>query len=338
MHNRDIVAIGASAGGVEALRRLAGDLPADLPAAVFVVLHIGDAHPTHLAEILAAAGPMPAQPAVDGEPIRPGRIYVAVSDRHLMLGAGRVLLRRGARENRFRPAVDPLFRSAAMHYGGRVIGVVLTGYLNDGASGLHAIKQGGGLAVVQDPADAVAPDMPRSALRHTAVDHCVPIGEMGGLLRRLTAERAGASPPVPAEIRREVEIATQEQTTMKRQIGLGPPSIFTCPDCQGPLWETQEGGLLRYRCHIGHALTADALLAAESDDLERALSSALRSHKERTELLRRMAESAEEAGRSAAAATWRGRAAEAEGDAEAIRRVLVRAAAPEFPAETVAVG
>ena len=329
MHNRDIVAIGASAGGVEALRRLVGGLPAELPAAVFVVLHIGNAHPTHLAEILAAAGPLPAQPAVDGEPILPGRIYVAVSDRHLILGAGRVLLRRGARENRFRPAVDPLFRSAAMHYGGRVIGVVLTGYLNDGASGLHAIKRCGGLAVVQDPADAVAPDMPKSALRHAAVDHCVPIGEMGGLLRRLTAEAAGASPPAPGEILREVQFATQEQATMVHQRGSGPPSIFTCPDCNGPLWETREGELLRYRCHVGHAVTAGALLAAESEELERALSSALRSHKERTELLRRMAESAEESGKSSMAATWRDRAAEAEVDADAIRRVLLRTSAPD---------
>ena len=325
--------IGASLGGIEAIRRILADLPADLPAALFVVVHTAPAAPGALPSIFDAAGPLRALPVVDGEPIERGRIYVAPPDHHLLIERECVLLRRGPRENRARPAIDPLFRSAAVHFGGRVIGVVLTGLLNDGASGLRAIKTCGGLAVVQEPADAIAPDMPRNALRHAAVDRRARLSEMGALLARLAAEPAGESLEAPDYIRREAAIARQEQITMEKQKKFGEPSAFTCPDCHGALWEIKEGALLRFRCHIGHSFTSRALLAAETDELEQALSSALRSHKERTELLRRMADEVEEAGHAGLAERYRGRAAEFEREAAVIRRVLKRSSLAELAAE-----
>lgn len=329
MQNRDIIVIGASAGGIEALRRLAGGLPAELPAAVFVVIHSGAASPGILPQIMDRAGPLRCLRVSDGEPFERGRIYVAPPDRHMLLEQDRVLLRNGPRENRTRPAIDPLFRSAAVHFGGRVVGVVLTGFLNDGTAGLRAVKRCGGLAVVQDPADAVAADMPRSALRHVAVDHCLPLDGIAALLARLAAEPAGESPEVPEFIRREAEIAKQEQRSMQIESELGPPSVFTCPDCHGALWEIRDGDLIRFRCHIGHSFTSRVLLEAASDELEQALSSALRSHKERTELLRRMAEDVEAAGHANLAGRYRQRAAELEDEAAAIQRVLSGATTPE---------
>jgi len=285
-HHHDVVAIGASAGGVEALQRLVRDLPADLPAAVFVVLHIGRAE-TQLAEILNRAGPLPAAPATGGERFEPGRIYVAVPDRHLLLHDGHVLLRRGPHENMSRPAIDPLFRSAACSHGPRVVGVVLSGALNDGTAGLRAIKRCGGIALVQHPADAAVPSMPLSALHHVEVDECVPIGAMGEAIARYVMAAAGPKLEIPPEICLEAAIAAQEMSTEERKVGKLSP--FSCPECGGSLWEVADGNLLRYRCHIGHAYTADAMLAAEKERTDQLLARLLRTHRDRAELVRRMA-------------------------------------------------
>lgn len=302
----DIIVIGASAGGVEALQRLMRGLPPGLPAAIFIVLHIGRSQ-TQLAEILDRAGPLPVKQAVSGEPIEQGQVYVAAPDRHLLLHDGHVLLRRGPHENMSRPAIDPLFRSAACTFGARAIGVILSGALNDGTAGLLAVKRCGGCTVVQHPASAAVPSMPRSALHHVEVDHCVAIDDVADVLVRLVALRAGKTPEIPSEICLEAAIAAQEMATSQTKIGKLSP--FSCPECGGSLWEVAEGNLLRYRCHIGHGYTADTMLAAENDRVEELLSTLLRTHRDRAELVRRMAkqESSRQNGELAGALAARAR-------------------------------
>ncbi|HET9149863.1 MAG TPA: chemotaxis protein CheB, partial [Alphaproteobacteria bacterium] len=289
-NHRDIIVIGASAGGVEALRVVAENLPADFEAALFVVLHIGIK--STLAGILDRAGPLPAADAEDGEPIRRGRIYIAPYDVHMLLSDDHVVLRHGPKENMARPAVDPLFRSAALAFGPRTIGVILTGGLSDGTAGLHAIKRCGGIALVQDPKWAVSPGMPESALRNVAVDYCTELEEIGPLLARLVAEPAGAPPkaPAPEDIAIETAVAEREEKApMEAEDRLGKLSPLSCPECNGPLWEITDRDLLRYRCHTGHAYNADVLLAAKSEETERLLWNILRDYQQHSELVRRMA-------------------------------------------------
>jgi two-component system chemotaxis response regulator CheB len=292
----DIIVVGASAGGVEALQMLVAGLPADLPAAVFVVLHMSAGAPSLLPRILDRAGPLSAAAAVDNAPIMPGHIYVSVPDHHLLIERGRVCLVRGPKENRARPAVDPLFRSAARDYGPRVIGVVLTGALDDGTSGLQAIKARGGLAVVQDPAEALYSGMPHSAKENVAVDYCMPLAEIPALLARLAAEPAPDESvyPVPPNLDLEVRIAELDMEPLNNGEVPGTPSVFACPECHGTLWEIQDGKLLRFRCRVGHAYSAESMLAEHDDALETALWSALRALEESIALAKRMAASARE--------------------------------------------
>lgn len=318
--NRSVIVIGASAGGVEPLTRLVRDLPADLPAAVFVVLHIGPV--SYLPGILDRAGPLQATKAKNGAFIKPGCVYVAPPGFHLLVHDDHIMLRRGPRENLARPAIDPLFRSAALSHGARVIGVLLSGSLSDGTAGLRAIKAVGGLAVVQHPQDAAVPAMIHSALRYVDVDHCLPAAELGPMLGRLAAEPAGETLPAPAGVRLEAAIAVQEHSSMKNEDRLGELSGFTCPECHGPLWEIEDGDMLRYRCHTGHAFTADAILEAQSAEADAILWSLLRSHQQRAEFARRMAEREAMKDRSQLAAQMRERAKEYDADAKLIERIL----------------
>jgi two-component system, chemotaxis family, protein-glutamate methylesterase/glutaminase len=318
--NRCIIVVGASAGGVEALKRLATDLPFGLAAAVFVVLHVGQT--SYLPEILDRAGPLRTTKAESGEQFKAGHIYVAPPGFHLLLHDDHILLRRGPRENLARPAIDPLFRSAACSYGARVIGVLLSGSLSDGTAGLRAIKAVGGFAVIQDPEDAAVPDMVRSALRHVEIDHCVPVREMGSLLARLAAEPAGETLPIPPRVRLEAAVAAQEHSTVKNEDRLGEPSVFVCPECHGPLWEIEDGDMLRYRCHTGHAFTSDAMLEAQSIEADQILWSLLRAHQQRAEFARRMADREKDSDRLELATKLRERSKEYEADAEVIERIL----------------
>jgi two-component system chemotaxis response regulator CheB len=322
MPDHDIVVVGASAGGVEALADLAGSLPADLPAAVFVVLHVPAAVTSALPDILSRQGPLPASHVKDGEQIEPGRIYVAPPDHHLLLRSGHVHLRRGPRENGHRPAVDPLFRSAAREYASRVIGVVLSGALDDGTAGLVAIKARGGLAVVQEPADALYTGMPGSALEHVQVDHVLPVASMGPLLARLAKEPAADAPPAPAVMNVEVEVEGFSLEAMEGEHP-GKPSGFSCPDCNGVLWEIQDGQLVRYRCRVGHAWSPESLLTQQSEGLEAALWIALRSLEERAALSKRLAEPARRRGHSITATRFEEQAAEAQEAARLVRRLLL---------------
>jgi two-component system chemotaxis response regulator CheB len=315
----DTIVVGASSGGLDALSQLVGDLPADLPAAVFIVMHVGIR--SHLSEILNRRAALPVVTAESGAPIQPRTITVAPPGRHLLIHNDHVLLRRGPRENMARPAIDPLFRSAAASRGGRVIGVVLSGALNDGTAGLRAIKRCGGLAVVQKPSDASVPDMPESALRHVAVDHTAPVDAMAELLGRLAREPAGATPEIPLNIRLEATVAAQELGSMELEEKLGNLSPFTCPDCSGALWEINDGSMLRYRCHVGHAFTAEAVLAGRAAEVDKFLESLLRSHRERAALVRRLAQKERSLQNISLAEQFEARAREYEHDAEVVSRM-----------------
>jgi two-component system chemotaxis response regulator CheB len=297
---RDIVVIGASAGGVQALQKLVGGLPPDFPAAVFVVLHLWPGSESYLPSILTRAGQLPAVTALDGAAIERRKIYCAPSDYHLLLEAERMLVMRGPRENRFRPAVNPLFRSAAVAYRNRTIGVVLTGLLDDGAAGLWAIKQCGGVAIVQS--DAVFDQMPRAALDNVEIDHHVPLARIPELLLKLTREpiSAQAAPPVPEVIQINNEGAKMKPVAFKLD-EVGQRSLFVCPECSGALWEIEEGKQLQYRCHVGHAYTGEVLETAQSSAIEQSLWSALRALKESAALDQRLAQRSKDHGLAAAA-------------------------------------
>ena len=329
MAGRDVIVIGASSGGVKALTELAHALPPGLPAAVFVVCHFPVTSFSRLPEILSRHGPLLAAHAQDGEPVLPGRIYVAPPDYHLLLKNGHVKLARGPTENSNRPAVDPLFRTAARRYGRRVVGVVLSGVLDDGTAGLQAIKERGGIAVVQDPEDALYSGMPENALNHVAVDHAVPAAALGPLLARLAAEPPPADddPPPSQEMDMETDMAELELEAMQDFNRPGEPSGFACPECGGALWELRDGELIRYRCRVGHAFSPDTLLAEQSDALEAALWSALRALEERAALAHKMAERADRRGNALIAEKFRGQVSESEAHAGLIRKVILGRAA-----------
>jgi two-component system chemotaxis response regulator CheB len=287
---RDLIGIGASAGGIEAFGRLLPTLPRDLPAAVALVLHLGPQSSSSLPALLARCGPLPAEYAQDGVELRPGRIYVAPVDLHMVVEGDRLRLFRGPRQNHVRPAIDPLFRSAARERGCRFVGVILSGMLDDGSAGLVAVRRAGGVAVVQDPADALFREMPQNALDLAGADHCVGIVEMGQLLERLVRE------PV-----REVQMRAGHRASgngsasdvVHRPAGEGPdgtplgmPSLFSCPDCGGVLFESAEDGQLT--CRVGHAYSPEALLVQDVDRVEEALWAGLRALEESSVLARRL--------------------------------------------------
>jgi two-component system, chemotaxis family, protein-glutamate methylesterase/glutaminase len=322
--NHDILVIGASAGGVEALKRIAAGLPRDLAAAIMITMHLrGDFH-SALAEIISHAGPLLAAFANDYQRIEHGRIYIVPPDQHLLLYGDTLRLGHGPRENNARPAVDPLFRSAAVCCDPRCIGLVLTGYLNDGSSGLNAIKRCGGITVVQDPKDAKFPEMPRNAIRVTNADHVAALAQIPELLVSLVQAPEGEPGPAPRDIRLEAEIAIAGSSGMERAEELGDRSVLACPDCHGVLWEIKDGGLTRYRCHIGHAYTEQALEAGLQDDLARALGSALRALDDRIQPLRQMEWQAREKNRDLLAEEWADRAKKVEAEAEVVRRTMGR--------------
>ena len=282
---RDIVVIGASAGGVEALRTLFRGLPPEFPASVFVVLHLLASGHSVLPTILGRIGQVEVTAAKDGEIPERGHAYVAPPDHHLMLMDGRIRVTHGPRENGHRPAVDPLFRSAARTFDGRVIGVVLSGSLDDGTAGLQFVKSRRGMTVVQDPADAQYPAMPRNAIESVAVDHVVPAGMLAELLQRLVTEEVDGGPG--PELSASPDPASEEPDAMGLPAGL--PSNIACPECGGVLWESRNGNKAHFRCQVGHAYSPDSLLIEHSRSLEAALWAATRTLEERAELLRRIA-------------------------------------------------
>jgi two-component system, chemotaxis family, protein-glutamate methylesterase/glutaminase len=333
MPGRDLIVIGASAGGVEAVSSLLAGLPADLHAAVCVVIHLRPDASSQLAAVLARTTTLPVVAARNGMTLQPGVVYVGVPDLHMLVEHGdsdgaMLRLVRGPRENRTRPSVDPLFRSAALVFGPRVIGVVLSGALDDGAGGLWTVKDRGGMAVVQDPDDAAVPSMPSSALAEVEVDYVAPAQELGALLGRLASEAAPSAPPGETsqptdELAREVGITAMEDVPHMQRERYGRPSRFSCPDCGGVLWDLSEKGPMRFRCEVGHAHSAATLAETQTEVVEAAMWSALRALEDKAELARRRATAATARGLDAHAAHFGVQEQAAQQHASALRALLM---------------
>ncbi|WP_410673988.1 chemotaxis protein CheB [Amycolatopsis sp. cmx-4-68] len=320
---RDVVVAGASAGGVEALRALVRSLPADFPAAVLVAMHLSPSAHSALPLILDRSGPLPALPATHGAPLRPGVIHVAPPDHHLLTDDGSMVLTGGPTENGHRPAINATFRSAAVTAGPRVIGVILSGALDDGALGLRSIVDRGGLAVVQDPADALYSGMPESALALVEAECVLPAAELGAALDKLVrtpVDGADARPPSPALLL-EDRIARDGVRLGSVAPGELPPSGYTCPDCQGALMEVDAAG--QYRCRIGHAWSAEALLGAHDTEFQRALWTALRSLDEKAALAERLRQNSEHRNHGLLVHRYAGTAKECTAAAETLRKFLL---------------
>jgi two-component system chemotaxis response regulator CheB len=304
---RDRIVIGGSVGAIETLRQLLGQLPASFPAAILVVVHTAPLRHSILPQIICRGGSLPCEHATDGAKIEPGHVYVAPPDFHLLVEDTAMRLDHGPRENGHRPAVDPLFRSAAKWCGPRVVGVVISGGLDCGTAGLHAIRAKRGIAVVQEPADAICPDMPLSAIRHDVVDHVVPVTGMGALLAKLVHEN----------VRRNGRPRNRPAANDH-----GRPSTFGCPECGGVLWEVKEGALHRMRCRVGHRYSPEGLEHDQSHHLDLALWASLRALEENVALCQRLSERAAKRNNERTARHFAEKAATSEDHASKIRDVL----------------
>lgn len=324
MSTHDIIAIGGSTGALDALRQIFADLPADLPAALLIVVHIASDARDRMADILDQAGPMTVKTAAEGDVIENGCAYVGPAGSHLLVDHGVIRLGHGPRENMVRPAVDPLFRSAALSYGPRVIGVVLSGLLDDGAAGLAAVKRCSGITVVQDPADAKASDMPRHALDACDIDYRAAAGKIAQVLARLANEPASSGHPVPGDIALEVQIAAGRPSTTELVAEIATPVALSCPSCGGVLSQMIESACLRFRCQIGHGYTADALDQQQEVAVAEAVGIALRALEERHTLLAKMAADAKRRGRVLSARQFEERATDYRRQADTIRKAVVK--------------
>ena len=321
---RNVVGIGGSAGSLEALLMLLGALPADHGATILVVSHRARAADSLLETILAGRLGLRVEQGQDGVVAEPNAVYVAPPDRHLLLASnGTLLVTRGPRENSSRPAIDPTFRSLAINANTRAVGVVLTGMLSDGAAGLAALRRCGGAALVQDPAEALYPDMPRAALAAVPDAEVLGVSAIARRIAGLARETAAPSIEAPEAIVLEGRIAEKGGASMAIEDQLGDRSNLTCPHCQGVLWRMRDSSVLRFRCHTGHAYTADDVYDQQTDRVEEALWSAMRAHRERAEVARKLASDA----RGRTRELWLDRAADAEREAELIRSVLLNGAA-----------
>jgi two-component system chemotaxis response regulator CheB len=324
MANKNIIVIGASYGGIEAMRELVGGLPESFSATILFVQHLSPSNSSILPQILTDAGSLPVSVPTDFEPLKSGHIYVAPPDHHLLLEQGYVRLTRGPKENRFRPSIDALFRSAAYAYGPRVVGVILTGMLDDGTAGLWAVKDRGGTTIVQDPKKAAAPSMPQSAMQYVEVDYSLPLSGIAPLLKELAhtpAVEEGAY-AVSERMKIEVEIAKEDTAIDKGIQDLFESSNYTCPECHGVLLQLKEGELLRFRCHTGHAYSAGTLLEEGQKMAEDSLWGAIRSLEERILLLRQLAENLERNKRGVDAAALSQEIEKAEQKANLVRQAV----------------
>lgn len=331
-----LILIGGSAGGLEAATRVVAELEDDLPAAVVLVLHMGDGPASSIAKTLAKAGSLPATLVTDGEPIQAGRIYLAPPDHHAVLQTDGIYLTRGPRVNRVRPAIDLTFRSGAVAYGPQTIGVLLSGMLDDGVAGLDAIKRCGGVTVVQDPADALYPEMPESAILHGLPDHTLPAPAIGSVLNRLIRTTAAASKAdIPDDIMVENRFDLNRKDDLREMDRLGSQVPLSCPECGGPLWEIEQNGSARYRCHIGHSLTTRILQRQQDEAIESTLWVAFRTLEEKARMQERLTRREKEAGRHRSAEAFQQRAVETQDQAEQLRKLLLELGQAHYSQELV---
>jgi two-component system, chemotaxis family, protein-glutamate methylesterase/glutaminase len=328
MIKRDIIVVGASAGGLSPLKSFVSSLPSDFKGSVFIVLHIPPYSETRLAFILSRVGHLKVIQPKDGEEIKPGMIYVAANDHHLLLENSKVIVKKGPKENRFRPSIDALFRSAAYVYGSRVIGIVLSGLLNDGTSGLWSIKRLGGITIIQEPEDAEYPQMPQNVLEYVEVDYTLPVAQMGELVVKLNRETSPKTKRISAKERKllelEVLIATRDDAFDLGIMNFGELTTFTCPDCHGALARLKEGNLIRFRCHTGHAYTASTLLAELTTSVEETLWQGMRGMEEMNLLLQNIEKHLKQLGHKKQAAIFQGKAEEAAHRARIIHDSIFR--------------
>ncbi len=317
MHKHDIIVIGASSGGVEALIKLVQQLPRDFPAAIFIVMHVSS-EGSMLPQILGHSTSLPVAHVKDKEIIKFGKIYIAPPDNHLLIRKNHVRLTQGSSENGFRPAVDPLFRSAARFYRERVIGIILSGSLDDGTQGLMAVKSCGGITIVEDPKEAIFPQMPESALRYVEVDYCLPLLKIGPLLVELSQKKA------------EEKMSKKQLPQIMEPLNVKDksPTAFTCPDCGGSLWQLEEGKLIRFKCRVGHAYSVKSVVQKHSDTLDHALWVAFRTLQEHAHLLSRIAKNNRNRNEKELAQNFEKRAQEKQKYADIIRKFLTKPKTP----------
>ena len=335
---RDIIVIGGSAGALEPLKVIVSQLPADLPAAVMVVIHMSQTAGSLLPQILARVSNLPVIAAEDGMPMTLGRVHVARPGHHLLLERGIVRVTSGPKENGHRPSVDTLFRTAAVTYGPRVIGVVLSGALDDGAYGTSLIREMKGEVVVQQPDDALVPNMPYSAIAASAPDYIVDASEIASLLASLVKHGSTESPAhgdfhnlhhsALGDVFRRPDVSLVGTKALKEPILNGPPSAFSCPECGGALWEVEDNNVVRYRCHVGHGYTFDTLTFHHDRRLEAALWHALRALEEQAAMRRKMAARATAGHMSEISMRFSDQATTAETHAEVLREVLLSQSSP----------
>jgi len=331
MAKRDLVVIGGSAGSIGPLRTILSAMPAQLPAAIAVVLHIPSDSTGIFNTVAAAAGALPVHAATEGMMLEHGHVYLGTPNHHLVIQDGALRLGSGPRENLVRPAIDPLFRSAAASHGPRAIGVILSGMLNDGADGLRAIKRCGGVALVQSPHDSAASEMPLAALEATAVDLSTEASHLGPAILRHLDETAEPVVPVERDILIEIEIALGSRYDSRIAAEISKPVALTCPDCGGVLSQIEAARPLRFRCQVGHGYTARTLLHEKEGSVDEAVRVALRIVEERAELVGRMGRDASQAGRIGMAEMYEGRAAEYRRYAETLRHAVLKTLATEPP-------
>lgn len=322
MDKHDIIVIGASWDGIANVSAILSELPSTFEGSLFVVIHIAPESPNLLASILQKKSKLPVETGAENMPIQRGRVYVAVADKHLVIERERIRVFRGPRENRWRPAIDPLFRSAAVAFGSRVVGVILGGLLDDGSSGLAAVKRCGGVTIVQEPSDATYANMPVSALRLTTVDHVVPVSEMGELITRISEQEISSFVEVPESLKMEVSFMSPDFERPSAE-KLGPPASVSCPECGGPL-HFDENSNKHYRCIVGHAFSSESFSAEQQLAYERALWSAVRMLEERTNLMNLSARRERSSGREKSAGYYEEMSVEAHRNAALLRRLLFK--------------
>jgi two-component system, chemotaxis family, protein-glutamate methylesterase/glutaminase len=327
MAKHDIIVIGASAGGVDALLNVVKALPAEFNASIFVVIHLSPYSPSQLPKIISRGGALQAVHPNDGATIEKGKIYIAPPDHHMLLEKeNKIVVRKGPKENRFRPSIDSLFRSAALLYGPRVAGVVLSGLLDDGTSGMWSINKNGGVTIVQDPEEAQFPHMVQNVMQYVDVDHIMMAAQISALLIRLADEKAPTRPALTREemelLKMEVIIASRDNAFEMGILNMGELTTYSCPECKGALVRFEEGEMIRFRCHTGHAYSSSTLLAGVTTQVEEKLWEAMQGLEATNMLLSQIAEHYRESGNLASARQFETKAKEVAGRAKLLQDVV----------------